>query len=215
MDEDGKWQTLADGSVSIDHVTLREDDRVRLGGVGRLTVWNVKFSDGFLARLPDLWFLDLRGGSSADLSVIRGAVNLRGLVVNQIRGLVDASEISQLQNLEYLSLYGLARLESLPAFEQLTALRRIELGQLRRLTNWDPLVAAPALEELLFVNKVFPDDRTVARLAAHPRLRTFSWYAPDEPLRTVSRVVETMNRPPTATSFPEAWFAAQHEDDVP
>ena len=198
-----------DGSDAlwIDHATLVDGDLQRFEGVRRLTAWNVKFPPGFLARIPGLWWLDLRGGSASDITVIDGLEGLRGLSVNQVRGLADLGAIERLGRLEFLDLYGLSRVESLPRLEQLLSLRRIQLGQLRSLRDWRPLAAAPALEELLFVNKLYPDDGIVAALAAHPTLRTFGWFAPDEPDRVVASVVKRIDRLPVRMMDSEDWFS--------
>jgi hypothetical protein len=113
------WRERAPGDFWISHKAVTEADIERLADAERLTVWNVRFPDGSLAALPKLWWLDLRGGSRTDLSLLQGCVGLRGLVVNQVRGLQDATAISSLPRLELLSLYGLARLRALPALASL------------------------------------------------------------------------------------------------
>src|SRR3546814_9196554 len=80
-----------------------------LRDVERLTLWNVKVPRGFLGRLEKLWWLDLRGGTGADLSAAMGASRLRYLAVNQVRGLADLSLVSEIRQLQLLSLYGLAK----------------------------------------------------------------------------------------------------------
>src|SRR5581483_5355477 len=86
------------------------------------------------------------------------------------------------------------------------ALRRVQLGQLRSLQIRDPLADAPTLEELFFVNKLDPDEAVVTRLASHPSLQTFSWWAPDEPIGKVRRIVETVGRPPATIERRETWL---------
>lgn len=79
-------QPQSDGEVSIDHAALSESDVEWLHDVEHLTLWNVTAPPGFLARLPWLWLLDIRGGSGPDLIQVHGCKSLRGLVVNQVRG---------------------------------------------------------------------------------------------------------------------------------
>jgi hypothetical protein len=69
---------------------------------------------GFLAGLGRLRWLDLRGGTSADLECLTGCYGLRGLAVSQVRGLREANVIVSLTGLEILSLYG-ARSAAVPA----------------------------------------------------------------------------------------------------
>jgi hypothetical protein len=202
----GKWQDRGNGEVWMDHVAVKEADLDRLRSVQWLTAWNVKFPEGFLAQLPQLVWLDLRGGSRSNLELLDGCAGLRGLVVNQVTGLEDSSAIAALANLEILSLYGLARLTGLPPLDSLARLRRIHLGQLRSLQIWDPLADASALEELFFMNKLDPDEAVMTRLASHPSLQAFSWSAPDEPIGKVRRIVETVGKPPTTIERPETWL---------
>jgi hypothetical protein len=143
-----EWKELSDAWVWISHATVGPGDLDRLAAVERLTVWNVRFPVGLLAQLRRLWWLDVRGGSASDLSILDGCTGLRGLAINQVRGLTDVDVISQMHQLELLSLYGLARLEELPRLDVLPRLRRVELGQLRPLRGWAPLARVPALEEL-------------------------------------------------------------------
>jgi hypothetical protein len=201
-----EWQDRGNGEVWISHAVVTDADFDRLASVERLTVWNVRFPDRFLAGLSHLWWLDIRGGSGRDLARIAGCMGLRGLVVNQVRGLEDASEISSLTNLEVLSLYGLARLSGLPRLASLRRLSRIELGQLRALHDWAALAEAPGLEELVFQNKLYPDDEIVEKLARHPTLRTFSWFAPDEPISRVESVTQRLERPPASVARQEEWL---------
>ena len=82
-------QDRGDGEFWLDHAKIADDDRNWLKAAERLTLWNVLVPDGFLAKLPRLWWLDLRGGSATDLSVAKGCTKLRYLQVNQVRGMAD------------------------------------------------------------------------------------------------------------------------------
>src|SRR3546814_5874311 len=102
-----------------------------LRDVERLTLWNVKVPRGFLGRLEKLWWLDLRGGTGADLSAAMGASRLRYLAVNQVRGLADLALVSEIRQLQLLSLYGLAKVAVLPSLEKRPYLKREETGQMK------------------------------------------------------------------------------------
>jgi hypothetical protein len=201
------WIFRSSAELWIDHATVVEDDLQRMRDVEELTLWNVRFPEGFLARLKRLWFLDLRGGSASDLRVVDGCTRLRGLVVNQVRGLQDLSAISSLANLEFLSLYGLAQMEALPPLRALESLRRVEIGQMRRLEDWSPLAELTALEELLLLNLVTPDERVMRALARSRRLKTFYWYSEDGVAWSKVEALEAIfNRPRTRTLFARDWF---------
>ena len=202
------WQDRADGSVWISHMQLAAADLDRLSDVRNLTLWAVKFPEGALGRLHQLEFLDMRGGSGSDLTEVSRCERLRGLVVNQVRGLSDASGVSGLASLELLELYGLARLEALPDFSRLVRLRRVRLGQLRALAEWTPLLQLRALEELVLSNKVYPDKRVFEELGRRRHLKKFDWSAPDEPSGRVEEITRLVGRPRPMAQRPEDWFAA-------
>src|SRR5271165_4928832 len=93
-----KWRGADD--VWLDHARLVAADRSWLMPAKALTLWAVKVPDDLLASLPNLVFLDLRGGSGASLVCAAGCARLRYLQVNQVRGLSDLSVLPTLTNLE-------------------------------------------------------------------------------------------------------------------
>ena len=139
------------GRVVIDHAALAPDDADWLDLTQHLILWNVTIPEGFLASLPRLRLLDLRGGSGTDIRAVQGCSALRGLVVNQIRGLHDLSAIVDLDALELLSLYGLSKVVVPPSLAALANLRRLEVGQMRGLPRLGDgrTVDAVAADELL------------------------------------------------------------------
>ena len=68
----------------LDHTQLRDNDLGWLTRAEWLTLWSVKVPPGFLASLPRLRYLDIRGGSTSSLDVVRGCTALRYLQVNQV-----------------------------------------------------------------------------------------------------------------------------------
>jgi hypothetical protein len=152
--------------------------------VRRLTLWNVAIPPGFLARLTELWWLDIRGGSRADLVAARGANGLRYLAVNQVRGMRDLSLAAALPALEYLDVYGLAHFTELPSFRTASKLERVSLGQLRGLPSLARVLDAPNLREL----------------------QRFSWFAEDVPGKVWRPVVDAVALPPVPVLFPADWF---------
>ena len=210
----GSWQDRGDGRFWIDHRTLGDDDVAALSGARDLTLWNVRLPPGSLARLSSLEILDLRGGSAASLAELVDAQRLRALVINQIRGLTDINAISQLSELEYLSLYGCPRIGSLPSLLGLTKLRRVELGQMKNLADISPLLGASALEELLFVKRLAVRVDDIRPLLGHPTLRTFDWFWEDVPASQAMPVLEALALPRTRVMFPAEWLAQQDQPAV-
>ncbi|WP_456789525.1 hypothetical protein [Cellulomonas sp. P5_C5] len=191
----------------LDHATLRPADATWLEPVRSLTLWAVKVPDGLLASLPNLEYLDLRGGTGVSVAPAEGCRRLRYLQVNQVRGVTDLAVVPTLTSLELLSLYGLPRVETLPSFAPLGRLRRVELGSLKGLTGLTGLHDAPVLEEILLHKAVgfAPDD--AARLARHPTLGAFEWVAEDVPVGVSRPFRETVARPPARSMFARDWLA--------
>ena len=207
-----RWDVRPDGSVFISHRNVKLAELDQLASVRHLTLWNVTFDSGApIAKLEKLQWLDIRGGTRQDLSVLEGCDQLAGVQINQVRNLTDISVLSELTGLRILSLYGLSSLMTLPEMGQLKALRRLELGQLRSLADWQGLSTPPALEELLFHNKLFPDLAVIEDLAKHPGLRSFEWIAPDEPARKVAAVRDLLHRDKATIVLPDKWLAENIE----
>lgn len=199
-----KWRSSDD--VWLDHVTLRPDDAEWLAPAKSVTLWAVKVAEGLLASLPNLVFLDLRGGSGTAPAPAAECAGLRGLVVNQVRGLSDLSVLPTLTSLEFLSLYGLPQVTALPSMAPLTRLRRVELGSMKGLTGLTGLHDAPALEEVFLVRAVGTDDHDAGRLAAHPTLREFDWFGEDLPVSRWIPFRDAVGKPAARTLHAREWF---------
>jgi hypothetical protein len=193
----------------LDHAEINESDFEWLERVRRLTLWNVTVPPGFLARLTKLWWLDLRGGSAPDLDVAQGAAGLRYLAVNQVRGMRGLSLAAALPMLEYLDVYGLAQLTTLPSFRTASKLEHVSLGQLRRLPSIAGVLDAPNLRELQLSRKMNVPPSDVERVRRHPALQRFSWFAEDVPHKVWVPVVEAVALPPVPVQFPADWFKAK------
>ncbi|MCA9176628.1 MAG: hypothetical protein KDB14_19200, partial [Planctomycetales bacterium] len=167
----------------LDHAIVREDDLEWLQPIERLTLWNVRLPDGFLAKLPNLWWLDLRGGALADIRIAFGASGLKYLAVNQVRRLSDFSAITSFTQLRSLSLYGLSKVVRLPSLEGLFNLERVEVGQMKSLISLAPILDTPNLKELLLIRKVSVSGVDIHRITHHPSLQRFDWVAEDVPNR--------------------------------
>ena len=197
---------LSDDIVRIDHAVLAEADREWLEPVRRLTLWAVKAPPDFFPSLPSLEWLDIRGGSGESADFVGGCAHLRFLAINQVRGMRELSSIGDLTGLELLSLYGLPQVRSLPSLAQLERLRRIEAGSLKGIKELGPLLDAPRLEELILERAVSLSSDDPARIAEHPTLSAFEWFAEDVPDRVWRPIVERIGRPKARAMHPEEWF---------
>lgn len=193
--------------VRIDHAVIEPADLDWLGPVRRLTLWAVEVPDGFLGTLPNLEWLDVRGGSGASADFVVGCDRLRYLQVNQVRGLSDVSAIGDLGTVELLSLYGLPQVRVLPDLSRLRSLARLEVGSLKGLESLAPVLSAPALAELLLVRSVSMDAEDPRRIHEAAQVKAFSWFAEDVPVRIWEPVVRAVGKPPTRAVSPAQWFA--------
>lgn len=199
-----RWRS--EHEVVIDHASLDLRDAEWLSSVRRLTLWAVKIPSGLLASLPQLEWLDLRGGSGASIDVVNGCSKLTYLAVNQIRGLHDLSALSAQINLRLLSLYGLPQVRTLPSLANLLHLKRLEIGSMKGLAGLGPLLEAPCLEELLLSKAVALSSTDPEAIAAHRSIRAFDWFAEDVPDKTWAPVVDRVGRPKARALSASDWF---------
>jgi hypothetical protein len=203
-----RFKVQGEGRIWIDHAALADSDLEWLSDVEHLILWNVSAPPGFLAQLPRLRLLEIRGGSGADLSRVDGCTSLRGLEVTQVRGVQDLSSIADLNALEYLSLYGLKQVVTPPSLGSHSLLRRLCLGRMVGLTGLGGLLDAPALEELLLQGKVVVSGEDVARIQSHPSLRGFQWTPDGQvPDKQWLPVVEAIALAKPKPQFMREWFS--------
>ncbi|HMR10238.1 MAG TPA: hypothetical protein PKA88_30890 [Polyangiaceae bacterium] len=197
------------GEFWIEHAKITADDLEWLASAERLTLWNVQVPDGFLSKLDKLWWLDLRGGSAANLTAAEGCKKLRYLCVNQVRGMHDLSLVTSFKALQHLSLYGLAKVQAVPSLRGLKELLRLEVGQMRTLEALGGLLDAPKLEELLIHNLVGITDKDVKRINSHRSLRVFDWIALDVPVELSAPVVKAVKLERAKSMHAIEWFESR------
>lgn len=196
------------GRWFIDHARIVDADAEWLNDVRHLILWAVEFPRGFLRRLPALQWLDLRGGSTSDLSEVAGMTSLTYLRLNHIRGIVALDELPSLSSLMLLDIYGLSNLRRLPSFAPLDKLVRVEIGQVRSLQSISPVLEAPVLEELVLNKRVAIDLKDAERINAHPTMKKFGWTDIEGvPSRVWEPVCAAISLERVHSEFPEDWFA--------
>jgi hypothetical protein len=188
--EVARWQSPT--QLWLDHAKVGEADLEWMAPARSAILWNVRVPPGGLARLPNLRGVSLRGGSGHDLSAAQGCEQLICLDVNQIRGLHDLGVLTSLRSLEFLSLYGLPRVTSVPSLKQHDRLLHVQLGSLKGLETLDGLADAPRLMSLHLSRTVRLREEDVQRLVDHPALEEFGWFAEDVPSRVVGPVMERL-----------------------
>lgn len=195
--------------IWIDHAVIEPSDLDWLAPVRKLTLWAVDSPEGFLATLPNLEWLDVRGGSGASADFVIGCDGLRYLQINQVRGLSNVSAVGDLVTLELLSLHGLPKVTVLPSLAPLRALARLELGSLKGLASIAPALDAPALAELLLIRAVSMDADDPRRIRDAPQIKAFGWFAEDVPDRVWEPVVRVIDKPAVRALSPSDWFASR------
>ncbi len=190
---------------------MSASDRDWLSRAEWLTLWSVKVPEGFLASLPHLRYLDIRGGSAASLAAVEGCTELRYLQLNQVLGLADLSVLPTLQELVMLSLYGLPKVRELPSLASLRRLARLELGSLRGLAGLTGVHDAPPLRELLLIRSVAVDEGDARRLAVHRALERFDWFGEDVPVRQWQPFVAAVGKPPAKAVHAQDWLRGYGE----
>ena len=191
----------------LDHVTLGPDDLAALRNQRAVILWNVKAESGFLAQLPNLEWLEIRGGSAPNLQIAAGCSHLRFLEVLKVRGMTDLIGLSEFTRLEFLRLYGLARVRQVPSLAHHRRLLRLEVGMMRTLEGISPLLDAPNLEELQLEEWVNVTPVDIDRMRSHPSLRAFNWWALDTPQRIWGPADEAIQLPKPDYLHPHEWFA--------
>jgi len=202
--EAAKWRSSVD--LWIDHSSISTDEVTDFESVEKLTLWNVTYPVDLFSRMPQLWWLDIRGGTAKNFHSLATARNLRYLCINQIRGLEDLGEISSLEQLELLSLYGLSKVAELPDLTDLSYLRRVEIGQMKSLQSLDPIWNAHQIREILLLKEVPVENRDIERINSMPNLEGFLWSSLDVPARRFMPIREGIKVPKARTLHAHEWF---------
>lgn len=147
-----QWQRP--DTVVIEHAVIDEQDVDWMVPIRRLDLWAVKTPPGVLGKLPNLEWLNIRGGTGGNLNASDGCERLRYFGVNQVRGLNDLSVLPSLKSVELLSLFGLPQVTQIPSLAGLVKLARAEIGSMKGLAGLTGLLDAPVLDELVLIRAV-------------------------------------------------------------
>lgn len=118
----------------------------------------------------------------------------------------DLTAIGDLASLELLQLYGLPQVRTLPSLRGLGQLRRLHVGSMKGIEELAPLLDAPRLEELELAKAVSLAASDPPRIAEHPTLLAFSWFAEDVPNKVWVPVVERVAKPNVRPMHAKDWF---------
>lgn len=141
-----------------------EDLTVRQSGLLDLAV--------LLPLAKTLKALDIKLGSTADLSLLPEFKRLEYLELWRIRGLRDLLPIGGLRGLRFLFLQALGKIADLPDLSGCPRVWGVHLESMKAVTDLGPVLAAPALEMLLLLDMPQLRWDHVAPLRDHPRLRS-------------------------------------------
>lgn len=105
-----------------------------------------------LLDMPQLISLDLKLGGTNNLEGLSQLQQLQRLEIWMVRGLEDITNIGALENLRDLHLESQKRVEYLPSFKEMLALRSLTLWNMKGINNLKPLVGASNLEQLRLID---------------------------------------------------------------
>lgn len=77
---------------------------------------------------------------------------------------------------------------------------------MKGLAGIGPVLAAPALEELLLIRSVGLAEHDPEYIRCKTSLREFGWFAEDVPTRVWMPVLTAVGKPASAAISPEDWF---------
>jgi len=118
--------------------------------------------------------LGLQGPDRCSQYIAAGCSQLRFLEVLKVRGMTDLTGLREFARLEFLRLYGLARVREVPSLAHHRGLLRLEVGMMRALEGISPLLDAPNLEELQLMEWVNVTPVDIDRMRSYPSLRAFN-----------------------------------------
>jgi hypothetical protein len=132
----------------LDHQIRNIEVLGELSALERLTLRCLSTPDvAFLKPLSRLWSLAISLGGIKSLSGLEGMSHLKDLDVQQVQKLADVGVVSTLRGLQHLRLDSLRHITAIPRLDDLRALRRIVLINLKGLSDLRALERAPGLKE--------------------------------------------------------------------
>jgi hypothetical protein len=144
----------------------------RLKNIEQLTLRSVTLDSlALLRELPKLWSLNIKLGGCSNLAALSKLENIKYLELWQILRLDDLAPVSEMTGLQFLFLQSLKRVTHLPNFSALTRLRRIHIENMRGLKSLAPLLSAPALGEVVCVDASNLDPKEFEILIQGGRLK--------------------------------------------
>ncbi len=143
-------------SLYVDGMKKGLENVKHLMNLKTLTFRGVKLDNlDFLAELTKLQELNLLYGSYKDLKVVSKLDGLKELEISRVRQIPDYQFLRNLINLEKLYFEGMSEMYSLPDLSGLKSLKRIQVGNNRRLSDISSISQIPNLEEFLLF---FPEN---------------------------------------------------------
>lgn len=130
----------------------------------------------YLGRLPKLWSLNIKLGGIRGFKGIEGKESVKYLELWQVRDLRNVNVAGTLPGLQNLFLQSLPHVGFLPQMRQLASLRRVILENMKGLSDFTALEAAPALEEFALLDGCRQTPRQLLPVLSNPRVRRVSAY---------------------------------------
>jgi hypothetical protein len=144
----------------------------RMTSLQALTLSSIRVPDlRVLEPLQSLETLSFWLGGATDLAPLSALKSIRELLFIRVLGLSDLAVLGQMFGLERLIIEDQPQVRALPDMSKLIRLCWVQLQNLKGLTDFAPLAAAPALEEVRMFSMGHTGPAALMPFLRHPALR--------------------------------------------
>ncbi len=125
----------------------------------------------YLEPLSKLWSLDIKLGGIRGFNGIEGKSSIKYLELWQVRNLAEINIVGRLPGLQNLFLQSLPQVTSFPSLHEAGSLRRVVVENLKGLSDFTALQAAPVLEEFVLADGRKQTPQHLLPVLKNPALR--------------------------------------------
>ncbi|MEX1132440.1 MAG: hypothetical protein WEC15_04375 [Flavobacteriales bacterium] len=137
-----------------------------------LTLRSITTEDlSYLEPLPNLWSLDIKLGGIRNFNGIEGKESIKYLELWQVRDLAEVGIVGRLPGLQNLFLQSLPQVTAFPDLQEAGSLRRVVVENMKGLSDFSALQAAPVLEEFVLTDGKKQTPQQLLPVLKNPALR--------------------------------------------
>ena len=142
-----------------------------------LTLRSISISNlEFIRVLNNLWSLDIKLGGTSNLNALKDLENIKYLELWQINKLQNIDVISSLTGLQNLFLQSLPNIKVFPSITNSKKLKRIYIENLKGLSDFTAIEYAPALEEFSLTLGNYQQPEDLIPVLRNKNLKSASGY---------------------------------------